>query len=112
MEASSRSSRKSWRQTIFPNRSEALAQISEYSEAGITVRGNNNSVKYVFIIIMYIISGIYYAPGKGVPGGERKLYLAIERGRQHGLIGEKVPWSRVFQLYLRPVAHKSTVMFF
>ena len=71
----------------FPNRSEALAQISEYSEAGITVRGNNNSVKYVFIIIMYIISGTYYAPGNGVLDGERKLYLAIEKGRQHGLIG-------------------------
>jgi hypothetical protein len=40
------------------------------------LRGNNNSVKYV--IIIYIISGTYCAPGKGVPGGERKLYLAIE----------------------------------
>ncbi|XP_068913333.1 probable ATP-dependent RNA helicase DDX46 [Tenebrio molitor] len=39
---------------------EALAQISEYSEAGITVRGT------------------YVQPGKSPPEGERKLYLAIE----------------------------------
>lgn len=39
---------------------EALAQISEYSDAGLTVRGT------------------YYAPGTKVPEGERKLYLAIE----------------------------------
>ncbi|CAG0916395.1 unnamed protein product [Notodromas monacha] len=39
---------------------EALAQISEYSEAGITVRG------------------LYSAPGKAAPDSERKLYLAIE----------------------------------
>ena len=39
---------------------EALAQISEYSEAGLTVRGT------------------FYAPGAKVPEGERKLYLAIE----------------------------------
>lgn len=39
---------------------EALAQISEYSEAGLTVRGT------------------YYAPGAKVPDGQRKLFLAIE----------------------------------
>ncbi|XP_065086315.1 probable ATP-dependent RNA helicase DDX46 [Ochlerotatus camptorhynchus] len=39
---------------------EALAQISEYSEAGLTVRGT------------------YVPPGKTPPEGERKLYLAIE----------------------------------
>ncbi|XP_065296412.1 probable ATP-dependent RNA helicase DDX46 [Dermacentor albipictus] len=39
---------------------EAMAQISEYSEAGITVRGT------------------YYPPGKEAKGGDRKLYLAIE----------------------------------
>lgn len=39
---------------------EALAQISEYSEAGLTVRGT------------------FVPPGKPVPEGERKLYLAIE----------------------------------
>lgn len=39
---------------------EALAQISEYSEAGITVRGT------------------YVPLGKSPPEGERKLYLAIE----------------------------------
>lgn len=39
---------------------EAMAQISEYSEAGITVRGT------------------YYPSGKEPKGGDRKLYLAIE----------------------------------
>lgn len=39
---------------------ETLSQISEYSEAGITVRGT------------------YFAPNSKVPDGERKLYLAIE----------------------------------
>lgn len=39
---------------------EALAQISEYSEAGLTVRGT------------------YVPQGKNPPEGERKLYLAIE----------------------------------
>lgn len=39
---------------------EALAQISEYSEAGLTVRGT------------------FVPPGKNPPEGERKLYLAIE----------------------------------
>lgn len=39
---------------------EALAQISEYSEAGLTVRGT------------------YVPTGKQPPEGERKLYLAIE----------------------------------
>ncbi|KAJ6647333.1 putative ATP-dependent RNA helicase DDX46 [Pseudolycoriella hygida] len=39
---------------------EALAQISEYSEAGLTVRGT------------------YVPTGKNAPEGERKLYLAIE----------------------------------
>ncbi|KAF2359191.1 hypothetical protein FHG87_010050 [Trinorchestia longiramus] len=39
---------------------EALAQISEYSEAGITVRGT------------------FCPSGKNPPDGERKLFLAIE----------------------------------
>uniref|UniRef100_S4RU57 Probable ATP-dependent RNA helicase DDX46 n=1 Tax=Petromyzon marinus TaxID=7757 RepID=S4RU57_PETMA len=39
---------------------EALAQISEYSEAAITIRGS------------------YFAPGKEPTDGERKIYLAIE----------------------------------
>ena len=39
---------------------EALAQICEYSEAGITVRGT------------------YFPPGKAPKEEERKLYLAIE----------------------------------
>jgi ATP-dependent RNA helicase DDX46/PRP5 len=39
---------------------EALAQVSEFSEAGVFVRGT------------------YCAPGKKIPDEERKLYLAIE----------------------------------
>ena len=39
---------------------EALAQISEYSDAGLTVRGT------------------YYDPKVKIPEGERKLYIAIE----------------------------------
>lgn len=39
---------------------ETLAQIGDYSEAGITVRGT------------------FVPPGKAPPEGERKLYLAIE----------------------------------
>lgn len=44
----------------FYSSQEALAQISEYSEAGLTVRGT------------------YVPTGKTPPEGERKLYLAIE----------------------------------
>ncbi|XP_018494863.1 probable ATP-dependent RNA helicase DDX46 [Galendromus occidentalis] len=39
---------------------EAIAQIADYSEAGLTVRGT------------------FYPPGKEVPEGERKLFIAIE----------------------------------
>lgn len=45
---------------FFIHLQEALAQISEYSEAGLTVRGT------------------YVPTGKQAPEGERKLYLAIE----------------------------------
>lgn len=45
---------------FLPQLQEALAQISEYSEAGLTVRGT------------------YVPTGKQAPEGERKLYLAIE----------------------------------
>lgn len=45
---------------FFFFKQEALAQISEYSEAGLTVRGT------------------YVPTGKQAPEGERKLYLAIE----------------------------------
>ena len=51
---------------------EALAQISEYSEAGITVRGT------------------YYGPGKSVPEGDRKLYLAIESTQELSVQKAKV----------------------
>lgn len=46
--------------SFFTLLQEALAQISEYSEAGITVRGT------------------YVPTGRTPPEGERKLYLAIE----------------------------------
>ena len=39
---------------------EALAQIGEYSEAGVSVRGS------------------YYPPGKEPKEGDKKLFLAIE----------------------------------
>jgi len=58
---------------------EALAQISEYSEAGITVRGT------------------YYAPGKPVPDGERKLYLAIESTAELSVQKAKVEITRLLK---------------
>jgi len=58
---------------------EALAQISEYSEAGITVRGT------------------YYAPGKTVPDGERKLYLAIESTQELAVQKAKVEITRLLK---------------
>eukprot|EP00092_Neocalanus_flemingeri_P100231 GFUD01127998.1.p1 GENE.GFUD01127998.1~~GFUD01127998.1.p1 ORF type:complete len:983 (+),score=374.96 GFUD01127998.1:140-3088(+) len=58
---------------------EALAQISEYSEAGITVRGT------------------YYAPGKAVPDGERKLYLAIESTQELAVQKAKVEITRLLK---------------
>merc|ERR1719347_2092395 len=58
---------------------EALAQISEYSEAGITVRGT------------------YYAPGKSVQEGERKLYLAIESTQELAVQKAKVEITRLLK---------------
>jgi len=58
---------------------EALAQISEYSEAGITVRGT------------------YYAPGKPVAEGERKLYLAIESTAELSVQKAKVEITRLLK---------------
>jgi len=58
---------------------EALAQISEYSEAGITVRGT------------------YYAPGKNIPDGERKLYLAIESTQELAVQKAKVEITRLLK---------------
>ncbi|XP_015517226.1 probable ATP-dependent RNA helicase DDX46 [Neodiprion lecontei] len=58
---------------------EALAQISEYSEAGLTVRGT------------------YITPGKAPPEGERKLYLAIESTSELAVSKAKAEVSRLIK---------------
>lgn len=69
---------------------EALAQIAEYSEAGITVRGT------------------YYPPGKNPPEGERKLYLAIESVNEFSVSKAKIEITRLIKeelLKLQTTAH-------
>jgi len=69
---------------------EALAQISEYSEAGITVRGT------------------YFTPGKPAPEGERKLYLAIESTNELAVSKAKIEITRLIKeelLKLQSSAH-------
>ncbi|XP_075221256.1 pre-mRNA processing factor 5 isoform X2 [Lycorma delicatula] len=71
---------------------EALAQISEYSEAGITVRGT------------------YYPPGKSPPEGERKLFLAIESTNELAVSKAKIEITRLIKeelLKLQTYAHHS-----
>lgn len=71
---------------------EALAQISEYSEAGITVRGT------------------YYPPGKNPPEGERKLFLAIESTNELAVSKAKIEITRLIKeelLKLQTSAHHS-----
>jgi ATP-dependent RNA helicase DDX46/PRP5 len=58
---------------------EALAQISEYSDAGITVRGT------------------YFPPNKPVPEGERKLFLAIESTKELAVQKAKVEITRLLK---------------
>ncbi|XP_059052645.1 probable ATP-dependent RNA helicase DDX46 [Achroia grisella] len=58
---------------------EALALISEYSEAGITVRGT------------------YVQPGKPPPEGERKLYLAIESSQELAVAKAKSEITRLIK---------------
>jgi len=58
---------------------EALAQISEYSEAGITVRGT------------------YCLPGKSPPEGERKLFLAIESTNELAVSKAKIEITRLIK---------------
>lgn len=58
---------------------EALAQISEYSDAGITVRGT------------------YFPPGKPVPEGDRKLFLAIESTNELSVQKAKVEITRLLK---------------
>lgn len=69
---------------------EALALISEYSEAGITVRGT------------------YVQPGKAPPEGERKLYLAIESSQELAVAKAKSEITRLIKeelLKLQTSAH-------
>ncbi|XP_024080908.1 probable ATP-dependent RNA helicase DDX46 isoform X2 [Cimex lectularius] len=71
---------------------EALAQISEYSEAGITVRGT------------------YYPTGKPPPDGERKLFLAIESTNELAVSKAKAEITRLIKeelLKLQTSAHHS-----
>ncbi|XP_054266207.1 probable ATP-dependent RNA helicase DDX46 isoform X2 [Macrosteles quadrilineatus] len=71
---------------------EALAQISEYSEAGITVRGT------------------YYPQGKSPPEGERKLFLAIESTNELAVSKAKIEITRLIKeelLKLQTSAHHS-----
>ncbi len=58
---------------------EALATISEYSDAGITVRGT------------------YFPPGKNPPEGERKLFLAIESTSELAVQKAKVEITRLLK---------------
>ena len=62
-----------------------MAQISEYSEAGITVRG------------IYILPG--KAPPKPLPGEEeeRKLYLAIEATTEMAIKKAKTEITRLIR---------------
>jgi len=68
---------------------EALAQISEYSEAGITVRGQ------------------YFAPGKNPPEGERKLFLAIESTLELSVQKAKVEITRLLKEELMKLSASS-----
>ena len=58
---------------------EALAQISEYSDAGITVRGT------------------YFPPGKAVPEEERKLFLTIESTNEMSVQKAKIEIMRLLK---------------
>lgn len=56
-----------------------MAQISEYSEAGITVRGT------------------YFPTGKAPPEGERKLFLAIESTNEMAVMKAKTEITRLIK---------------
>lgn len=58
---------------------DALAQICEYSEAGITVRGT------------------YVPPGKEPKEGERRLYLAIEATNELAISKAKKEITRLIK---------------
>lgn len=58
---------------------EALAQISEYSEAGITVRGT------------------FFPQGKAPPENERKLFLAIESTNEMAVMKAKTEITRLIK---------------
>lgn len=72
---------------FFFNFQEALAQISEYSEAGLTVRGT------------------YVPTGKQVPEGERKLYLAIESCSEMSVQKAKREITRLIKEELLKLSH-------
>lgn len=61
------------------NTQEALAQICEYSEAGITVRGS------------------YILPNKEPKEGERRLYLGIEATNELAVSKAKVEITRLIK---------------
>ena len=56
-----------------------MAQISEYSEAGITVRGS------------------FYPQGKDAKDGDRKLYLAIESTNELAVSKAKAEITRLIK---------------
>lgn len=66
---------------------EALAQISEYSEAGITVRGT------------------YYPPDKEPKEGDRKLYLAIESTSELAVSKARAEFIRLIKEELVKLQH-------
>ncbi|XP_015929321.1 probable ATP-dependent RNA helicase DDX46 isoform X2 [Parasteatoda tepidariorum] len=66
---------------------EALAQISEYSEAGITVRGT------------------YYPNGKEPKEGDRKLYLAIESTNELAVSKARAEFIRLIKEELVKMQH-------
>lgn len=72
---------------------EAIAQISEFSEAGITVRGT------------------YYPQGKEPPAGERKLYLAIEATNEKAVSLARAEIVRLIKEELHKMVSSLSAMF-
>ncbi|OQR70356.1 putative ATP-dependent RNA helicase DDX46-like [Tropilaelaps mercedesae] len=68
---------------------EAIAQIAEYSEAGLTVRGT------------------YFPPGREPPDGERKLFIAIESHDELSVQKAKSEIVRLIKEELVKLQHSS-----
>lgn len=68
---------------------EAIAQIAEYSEAGLTVRGT------------------YFPPGREPPEGERKLFIAIESHDEMSVQKAKSEIVRLIKEELVKLQHSS-----